>query len=433
MWRVLTNSSDMNSRISGTYFETAFHEFIYNSSHFPLALILAELLVYESTWHHKAMMIFILHVAVLLQVLVLASIQTEKQRFYILGNLIGPFTVGILGIGMFGIGAFDGKLLYFIYVVFAFGVGVTQEVQNLTKWEILQHVFILLENFLRAQIPLVAYLLFDTNEFRDLSHWRVFISDPSHLFLLVVFPLFGLKMGLGNINHHRYRHILKYTAQELKRYTEWFFGPQLFQILSSDPSMLNLSRKERTVVFSDIRGFTKWSEDNSPEQVVALINQFYDISDHIFGRYGALKWDFTGDEVLAIFKDPRQAVQAALIFVGVARPVIRRFGLDIGTGINSGQMYEGLLGGDHIRKYTVLGDEVNTGKRICDVANGGEVLISERIQRSLGKSLMLNAPRLESVKGKRLPLLLFPVTALRHPTSGASAWKVGPPLPQPAE
>ena len=417
MWKVLSVTSDLNSRISGTWFETVFHEFIYNSSHFPLVLILAEFWVSTDTLQEKITIITIIHIGTFLQVFVLANVKYEGRGYFIVGNLVGPIVIYAFASMIFGFGYLDARPIYQFYLGFAVLIGICQEAQQRIRGDIIQHMFILLENLVRAQIPLAAYMLMDMDEFRGIEHWESFLRDPSHRYLLLVFPLFGLKLGLANINYFRYHQIMRATAIELKRYTEWFLGPQLFKALAMNPASLKLTRKDRTVVFADIRGFTAWCEATTPENVVEVVNRYYQNAEQVFSNHQALKWEYIGDEVLALFKDSHQAVRAAVQLRDTLDPLLRTHGLGIGIGLNAGPMIEGMFGGEHIRKYSVLGDTVNTGKRICDVAGAGEILLSEGLYGSLQGAVPFGSPRHAQLKGKRQPLALYPLALEEEDTS----------------
>jgi class 3 adenylate cyclase len=173
-------------------------------------------------------------------------------------------------------------------------------------------------------------------------------------------------------------------------------------------------RKEVTVFFSDIRGFTKWSEKRSPEEVIAMLNQTLSIQAEIVKKHSGDIDKFVGDELVAVFEGEqkdRNAVEAASEIQRVARGLFESKGLDIaiGIGINTGTVVMGAMGSASRMDYTVIGNHVNLGARLCSAAGHHEILIAESTARNLDRKTILKELEPISVKGIEKPVQIFSV------------------------
>jgi class 3 adenylate cyclase len=139
-------------------------------------------------------------------------------------------------------------------------------------------------------------------------------------------------------------------------------------------------RKEIVVFFSDIRGFTAFSESRDPRDIVDVLNRILTIQSAIIKKHGGDIDKFVGDEVMAVFPDSVSAVAASL---EIQKEIFMRASeinsLHIGIGIHKGEVVQGDIGSDDQRDYTVIGDSVNTAARLQAAAKGDEILISEII------------------------------------------------------
>ena len=208
-------------------------------------------------------------------------------------------------------------------------------------------------------------------------------------------------IGVAQVTSDGYLALLRATAAQLKRYSELAMGRRVLERAVEDEASLAPTRRDRTVVFLDIRGFTAWSERQSPEEVVRMLNGFYAATEAAVAPYGPIRIKYTADEALLVFAEPEPAVAAARAIREALAPHLAPFGLAAGFGIHGGPVIEGLLGSDSVKAFDVLGDTVNVAKRLCDAAAGGEILVSEATP-VVGAG---DAPVRElSVKGKAQPL-----------------------------
>lgn len=175
-------------------------------------------------------------------------------------------------------------------------------------------------------------------------------------------------------------------------------------------------RKTATVFFSDVRGFTSFSEKVEPERVVAMLNSILSRQTTIVKKYGGDIDKFVGDELVAVFLGEdmvRRAVECAVEIQKTMNDVAATAGEDvgIGIGINTGEMVMGAMGSEDRMDFTVIGDAVNLGARLCSAAPRGHILISENSARYLSGSDAVQLLKLDPirVKGKERPIEIFEV------------------------
>jgi adenylate cyclase len=160
-----------------------------------------------------------------------------------------------------------------------------------------------------------------------------------------------------------------------------------------------------TMLFSDIRGFTAYSEKRSPEQVVENLNGVLNVQTEIIQRYKGDIDKYVGDEIVAMFNDDEQklnACRAALEIQKVFRSEsdTSHDGLTLGLGINTGEVILGMIGSEKRADYTFIGDNVNTASRLCDAAAPGQILIADSTYESIADKLVVEGPYRLKAKGK---------------------------------
>jgi adenylate cyclase len=167
--------------------------------------------------------------------------------------------------------------------------------------------------------------------------------------------------------------------RKVKRLFGRYVSRDVFEQLMAHPETAELGGKRRdmTVLFSDIRGFTSVTERADPEQIVAQLNEYFSKMVEVVFRHQGTVDKFVGDMIMALFGAPlddpshaEHAVQAAIDMVRELGDLNRRWTaeglapIDIGIGINSGDMIAGNIGSSSIMSYTVIGDNVNLGSRL---------------------------------------------------------------------
>ncbi len=183
-----------------------------------------------------------------------------------------------------------------------------------------------------------------------------------------------------------------------------------------------------TVLFSDIRGFTRMSEHLSPEEVVGFLNRYLDIMvDCVFDHGGVLD-KFIGDSIMAVFgapvskgeaEDARAAVACAvemsqrLDTLNAERATEDQPPIEIGIGVHTGPLVAGNIGSQKFMEYTVIGDTVNLSSRIEGMTKqlGRRILVSDTTAKLAGEGFDLKAIDTMEVRGREAPVRVYSVRA----------------------
>lgn len=168
------------------------------------------------------------------------------------------------------------------------------------------------------------------------------------------------------------------------------------------------AQRHRTILFADIAGFTRMCENRSADEVVDILNRFFDATVPVLVRHGASIDKFIGDCLMAVYDGETQgavgAVRGALEVMYEVMPVLRmELGVDLQlrVGINSGHVTVGDIGSrDFRRDYTVIGDAVNVAQRLQSNAAVGSVLVSSATRELLGDAFRVGQPQQLAVKGR---------------------------------
>ncbi len=177
-------------------------------------------------------------------------------------------------------------------------------------------------------------------------------------------------------------------------------------------------RRAVAVLFSDVRGFTSYSEQHPPERVITTLNVYLGLQTDCVERFGGYVDKFVGDEVMAIFEgDDREfrAISAAreMLLAVQNAPVEDR--MTIGIGINAGEVVFGATGSAGRQDYTVIGDVVNLAARLCSAAGAQSVLVSEPVRVAVEGRVEFTDSADMPVKGKALPVRVHRVALVATP------------------
>lgn len=398
--------SSLDLRLSGSRLSRFWQELLRNSGQFPIGILFIEVLR-EGFGYFGKPDLYVLIPSALVQAHWLTSREDRPAWQRLGGNLIAPFfyTLGEMSIEGF---VFFQSPHHVAYWGFAFLIAVLQALQT-SKIALLNNLILVLENIVRAQILFAAYIIFEmySNPSQTVS-LAMFFSDPSHLLIGLVTLTLGLSAGLADVSARNFLAVLRNTARQLKIYSEWLLGRDLLGRALNNPESMRLTRQERTILFMDIRGFTRWSEPRPPEEVAALLNRYYCMIEEIFDRHQVIKYKFTADEVMAVFILADDALLAARELRQEVENDLQKNDLGAGIGIHTGTLVEGLLGGKNIRFYDVIGDTVNTTQRIESVAGAGEIWVSVETFSKL-YAPQIKAQKEISVKGKELPIQVYSI------------------------
>lgn len=246
---------------------------------------------------------------------------------------------------------------------------------------------------------------------RDLALFETVASQAA---VAVQNTLFARKLEQEAVTRERFRRLLSPAIAE--------------QVLSGKLEVKQGGElRETTVLFADIRGFTSISESSEPQLVVEALNEYFERMVEIVFRYEGTLDKFIGDEMMVLFgapvahrDDPVRAVTAAIemqkAMAGLNEQHVAH-GLppfQIGIGINTGEVVAGYIGSSQAMEYTVIGDPVNTGSRLCSIAKPSQILISEGTVERLGDRFEIRELPESIVKGKSKPVRTFEVLGPRR-------------------
>ncbi len=256
--------------------------------------------------------------------------------------------------------------------------------------------------------------------------WYAVSAFERGLWLNLAQPLSAMALALFAGTAYRY-----FVEGAEKRVVKRLFGRyvsrDVYQQLISNPELAELGgkRREMSVLFSDIRGFTTVTEQGDPEALVSQLNEYFSrMVEIVFRNHGTVD-KFVGDMVMALFGAPVDDAAHAEHAVRAAEEMVRelaelnkkwsaegRASLDIGIGINSGEMIAGNIGSSSIMSYTVIGDNVNLGSRLESLNKdyGTRIIISDATRSRLTGNHGIRALGDVVVKGKSRPVSIFEVT-----------------------
>ena len=183
---------------------------------------------------------------------------------------------------------------------------------------------------------------------------------------------------------------------------------------------------EITMLFADIRGFTTLSDGKPAREIVDTLNDYFEVVVEVLFKHGGMLDKFVGDGVIGLFGAPipmadapfgavRCAIEMleALETFNAGRVESNRPPIRIGIGINTGTVVTGAIGSTKALQYTAIGDPMNVASRLVDVANAGEIILSEHTYRAVADRVAAEALPPVRVKGKADELKVHRVLGMR--------------------
>lgn len=256
-------------------------------------------------------------------------------------------------------------------------------------------------------------------------------ADPQTNFARAVLGLFlvcisSILLGSSVDNRARATDLLQRAFNKLRRY----FSPQIIEtiIAQNDDGDLYItsSRKEITLLFADLRGFTALSERMEPEEIARMLNEFFSaMTDEIFREDGTLD-KYLGDGVMAFFGDPvahpdhaERAFRAAIAMQKRMQELQAfwdsqgRESTGMGIGISTGHAIVGNTGSPTRMEYTAIGSTVNIAARLADIAGAGQTLTTRKTYRRV-QHVVDGQPRAPAtVKGFTHPVEIVEIMGAR--------------------
>jgi adenylate cyclase len=243
--------------------------------------------------------------------------------------------------------------------------------------------------------------------------------------LNMVQPL--LAMGLALFVGTAYRYFVEDAEKrKVSRLFGRYVSKDVYDQLLANPGSAELggARRDMTVLFSDIRGFTSVTEKGDPEALVGQLNEYFSKMVEVVFRHHGTVDKFVGDMVMALFGAPLDDVDHAENAARAAVEMVRELGvlndrwksegrpvLDIGIGINSGDMIAGNIGSSAIMSYTVIGDNVNLGSRLESLNKDyrTRIIISDATRARLTGDYNIRPLGDVIVKGKTRPVSILEI------------------------
>jgi adenylate cyclase len=203
-----------------------------------------------------------------------------------------------------------------------------------------------------------------------------------------------------------------------------YLSTEVMNSLLEDPTALSLGgeRRKVTIMMTDLRGFTALSERFNPEQVVQMLNSYFEVMVDVVLQYHGTINEIIGDALLVIFGAPQEmpdraqrAIACAIEMQNAMAKVNERNRnqglpeLEMGIGLNETEVIVGNVGSTKRSKYAVVGSGVNMTSRIESYTVGGQILISESVRQEAGNVLRIDAQRDVLPKGAETPLRIYEV------------------------
>jgi len=255
--------------------------------------------------------------------------------------------------------------------------------------------------------------------------------SSEHIWLNMVYPTLLMTVLFMAMNMYHY-FLSEAERHQIKGAFQHYVPTTVVEQIVNDIEKLRLGgeKRELTVLFSDVRGFTSLSETLQPEELVSLLNTYLTkMTEQVFNHNGTLD-KYIGDAIMAVYGAPVERADHALCACRTAVDMMRELvslqkewqqrklpSLDIGIGINTGPMIVGNMGSEILFDYTVIGDSVNLGSRIehLNKVYGTHILISEFTFDKVKDAFpYIREIDVTTVRGRREPVTLYEIMLEEH-------------------
>lgn len=294
---------------------------------------------------------------------------------------------------------------------------------------IIGFIIIVVMSYIRLlhQMMFIAFILIATISVNTWFWYSKGMVLSISLPILMISTLFVFYLAFGLFVEARDRKMLKHIFGQ-------YIPPELVDEMDADLNNYGFEgeSREMTVMFADIVGFTSLSENLTAAELKAILNRFFTpMTRIIFSQKGTID-KYMGDMVMAFWGAPLTDKQHALHAVNASLEMMKNVetlkqefinegltSIDIGIGINTGDMNVGDMGSEYRKAYTVLGDSVNLGSRIEGLTRyyGVSVLIGENTAEYVKEDYVLREAGRVRVKGKKIPVTVYEPVCLREEAS----------------
>ncbi len=185
--------------------------------------------------------------------------------------------------------------------------------------------------------------------------------------------------------------------------------------LIADPTIARPGgeRREVTILFADLRGFTRWSEQQAPEAIIEQLNRQLSIGIEIMLAEGGTVDKIMGDALMVIFNAPTPQADHAQRAVRAAQAMLESLpsdaALSFSVGINTGEAVAGNVGAERMMNYTVIGDAVNQARRLQELAQPGQILISETTYALVQGQARVNQIGAQLLRGRERAVMVYEI------------------------
>ena len=241
----------------------------------------------------------------------------------------------------------------------------------------------------------------------------------------------SLKMQRLALDNYRATKLLEKSSKELEKSLEFlktmfgrYLSHEVMTSLIENPAALELGGEKRrvTIMMTDLRGFTALSERMEPEQVVEMLNAYFEIMVEVVLKFKGTINEIIGDALLVIFGAPQEmpnrtqqaiacaiSMQNAMARVNQQNRALGLPDLEMGIGLNETEVIVGNIGSSKRSKYSVVGSGVNMTSRIESYSVGGQVLVSESVRHEAGEVLRIDSERAVFPKGAEASLKIYEI------------------------
>jgi class 3 adenylate cyclase len=369
----------INTQIHGDRWTAFWSELFGNNGHFLILKTMSDITL-NGVWYYLTNPTdYVLIGVMLLQAWYLSRPMSAK----FLGNLIGVSLYTIIDLQIDGI-TFFAAPSHITFWIFSLIIAILQEMRD--RWgKSLINWILPLESIVRS-LMVVAFYAVTSLKLDSWQQASEFSTKTTHLYLIFSLGFVGSLLGFLSLQATQQRSQLQATAQTLRNLAEWGMGTHVVNVAVSDPKALNFHRRDRTILFMDIRKFTNWCEETDPNVVATVLNDYYGNVEPAAAAYQPLRVSFTADEIMAIYATPKQGIAAARAMQDAAKQVLAPHNFGVGCAVHRGNVIEGLFGSRDVRTYTAIGDVVNTAKRLEGTTPAGAITISEPVYSEIVNS-----------------------------------------------